>query len=489
MRVTSGIQDLMSIFPLLVVFLSGCLPIIIKSVRQSEQRSVNSLSQALFGILFAAGWVLVTGDIGTQTAFENALVIDGTSYPAVFVILVSAAATLLMAHENINTKGPHFSEFVFLVCSSVVGMLTLVWANDLLVTFIGLEIMSIAVYLLIAMSHEQTVSKESAFKYFILGGFSAAIFLYGLAFVFGMTGTTYLTSIKEMSTALLEGNRLFAIGWALMVVGFSFKVSIFPFHFWTPDVYQGAPTPITAFMATAVKAAGFTAFLRFIIHLDFTKSEMAMDVLQWMAVLTILIGNLAAIVQDNFKRMLAYSSVAHSGYMLIAIIVAGSGAAELGSNALLFYLVTYAVMNVGAFAVLGLFEKFEEQALNIDDLRGLSSRHPYLAVAMTVFLLSLAGIPPTAGFFGKIYLFSAAVNEGFIWLAIWGVIGSVISVYYYLRPIVVMYMSEGPGEVSHEGAFGARATIFVAVILVFVIGLAASPVMRMIQVSVSSLFY
>ncbi len=489
MKVTSGIQDLMSIFPLLVVFLAGCFPIIIKSIRQTEPRPAYSLCVALFGVLFAAGWVLVTGDVGNQVAFDNALVIDGTSYPAVFIILISVAATLLMAHENINTMGYHFSEFVFLVCASTVGMLTLVWANDLLVTFIGLEIMSIAVYLLIAMSHEQTLSKESAFKYFILGGFSAAIFLYGMAFVFGVANTTYLTSLKEVSTALLEGNRLFAIGWALMVIGFSFKVSIFPFHFWTPDVYQGAPTPVTAFMATAVKAAGFTAFLRFIIYMDFTKSDMALNVLQWMAVVTILVGNLAAVVQDNFKRMLAYSSVAHSGYMLIAIIVAGSGSANLGANALLFYLGTYAIMNIGAFAVLGLFEKFEEQSVNVDDFRGLAHRHPYLAFAMAIFLLSLAGLPPTAGFFGKLYLFSAAINEGFVWLGIWGVLGSVISVYYYLRPVVVMYMQEGPGEVSQEGGFGARAAVFVAVILVFVVGIAASPIMQMIQESLKTLFY
>jgi len=489
MEITTGIQDIMTIFPLMVVFLCGCLPIIIKSLNKSEPRAVLSLCQALFGILFAAGWVLVTGDIGNQSAFNNALVIDGTSYPAVFVILVSAVAALLMSHENINTKGSQFSEFVFLICMSTVGMLTLVWANDLLLTFIGLEIMSIALYILIAMSHEQTLAKEASFKYFILGGFSAAIFLYGMAFVFGMAGTTYLTSLKEMSTALLEGNRLFAIGWVLMVIGFSFKISSFPFHYWTPDVYQGASTPVTAFMATAVKAAGFAAFLRFIIHMDFTKSEMAMNVLQWMAVLTILVGNLAAVIQDNFKRMLAYSSVAHSGYMLIAIIVAGSGAGELGSNALLFYIVVYAIMNIGAFAILGLFEKFEEQSLNIEDFKGLARRHPFLAFAMAVFLLSLAGIPPTAGFFGKIYLFSAAVNEGFLWLAFWGVIGSVISVYYYLRPIVVMYMNEETGETSQEGGFGARAAIFVAVVLVFVVGIAASPIMRMIQLSVSSLFY
>lgn len=489
MEVKTGIQDLMTIFPLLVVFFFGCLPLLIKSVRQSEQRSVNTLCQALFGLLFSAGWVLVTGEIGNQVAFENALVIDGTSYPAAFIILLAGAATLLTAHENVNTRGEHFSEFAFLMCMSIVGMLTLTWANDLLVTFIGLEIMSIAVYLMIAMSHEQTLAKESSFKYFIMGGFSAAIFLYGLAFVFGTTGTTYLTSLKEISSAFLEGNRLFAIGWSLMLIGYCFKVSIFPFHFWTPDVYQGAPTPVTAFMATAVKTAGFIAFLRFIIHLDFTKSEMALNVLQWMAVATILIGNLAAVIQDNFKRMLAYSSVAHSGYMLIAIVVAGSGAAELGANALIFYLATYAIMNIGAFAILGLFEKFEEQSLNIDDLKGLAHRHPYLAFAMTLFLLSLAGIPPTAGFFGKIYLFSAAVNEGYIWLAVWGVIGSVISVYYYLRPIVVMYMHEGHGEATNEGGFGARAAVLVAAVLVLVVGLAASPIMRMIQVSVSSLFY
>lgn len=484
---TTGMSDILAIFPMIIVFFASLLPLIIKSIRQQEQRPIVTLLQALSGIGLAMGWVLISAEAGNVGAFSDALIIDGSSYPAIIVILVSAAASLIMAHENINVQGEHYSEFTFLVLNSVIGMMTLVWANDLLVTFIGIEIMSIALYLLIAMSHEQRLSKEAAFKYFILGGFSAAIFLYGLAFIFGVSGTTELVVLKDVSSSLLDHNRLFVIGWLLMMAGFCFKIAVFPFHVWTPDVYQGAATPITAFMATAVKTASFMAFLKFVLFMNFGKSDIIVDVMQWLAVLTILVGNIAAVMQENLKRMLAYSSIAHSGYAFIGIIVAGSGGGEGAVTSLIFYLVAYSIMNLGAFAIISLFEKHEDTVLHVDDLKGLAKKHPGLAIAFTIFLLSLAGIPPTVGFFGKLYLFSTAIAQGYFWLAIWGVLGSAISVYYYLRPVVSMYMVEGEPRVTTSNV-SARMVVVAASIGVILVGVISSPFFKMIQNSVRQLF-
>jgi NADH-quinone oxidoreductase subunit N len=377
---------------------------------------------------------------------------------------------------------------VFLILNAAVGMMVLTWANDLLITFIGLEILSLALYVLIAISHEQRLSKEAAFKYFILGGFSSAVFMYGVAFIYGTVGSTALSEIAARTPGLISTNKLFVIGYMLMVIGFCFKVSIFPFHMWTPDVYQGAPTPVTAFMATAVKIAAFVAFLRIFLNDGIHHSEVIMSLLQWMAVLTMLVGNIAAIMQDNLKRMLAYSSIAHSGYAFVAIVVTAHGGYMEGSSSLVFYLLTYAFMNLGAFGVIALFEKHEETMVNVDDLRGLGQKRPALAAAFTIFMLSLAGLPPTAGFFGKVYVFSAAINEGLVWLAVWGVFNSVISVYYYLRPVVVMYMSEGEAPEATRGDVLAKAVIAFSALMVIVIGLAAHPFFDAISASVTNMF-
>ncbi|MGE3973073.1 MAG: NADH-quinone oxidoreductase subunit N [Bdellovibrionales bacterium] len=483
----TDVFDILTIFPMVIIFFASLLPLIIKSIRQKEQRPIATLLQGLSGIGVAIGWVFLSMEAGNVGAFSDALIIDGSSYPAIIIVLISAAASLIMAHENINVRGDHYSEFVFLILNSVIGMMTLIWANDLLVMFIGIEIMSISLYLLIGMSHEQRLSKEAAFKYFILGGFSAAILLYGLAFIFGVSGTTELLVLKNVSASLMDSNRLFVIGWVLMMAGFCFKTAIFPFHVWTPDVYQGAATPVTAFMATAVKTASFMAFLKFVLFMNFGKSEVIVDLMQWLAVLTILVGNIAAVMQENLKRMLAYSSVAHSGYLFIGVITAGTGGGEGAVSSLVFYLVAYAIMNLGAFAMISLFEKHEDTILHVEDLKGLAHKYPGLALGFTIFLLSLAGIPPTVGFFGKLYLFSTAIAQGYVWLAVWGVIGSVVSVYYYLRPIVTMYMVEGePRPITSN--ISAKTIILAASVAVIVIGVVSSPFFKLIQRSVHQLF-
>ena len=299
--------------------------------------------------------------------------------------------------------------------------------------------------MVICLSREEKLSKEAAFKYFILGSFGSAIFLYGIAFIFGVAGTTYLNELSKVSADLISTNRLFMVGTVLALIGFFFKVGLVPFHAWSPDVYEGAPSPVTGFMAAGVKVVTFAAILRFV-GLNFLNSERADDlihILQWVAVGSMLLGNIAAIMQDNLKRMLAYSSISHSGYALVGVLAAGlSGDSLLGSSGTMFYIFAYSIMTVGTFGFVSLFEHKEDTQVLISDLKGLSSRSPWVALCMTIMLLSLAGIPPTVGFFGKLFIFSAAIEQVLIWLSVWGVISSVISVYYYLKPIVFMYMKK-----------------------------------------------
>jgi len=340
---------------------------------------------------------------------------------------------------------------------------------------------------------EERLSKEAAFKYYVLGGFVSAIFLYGVAFIFGTTGGTYLLEISEIGAELISTNRLFLFGVIMVVVGLSFKVSIFPFHAWTPDVYQGSSTPVTGFMAAGVKIAVFVAFLR-VMATQILTGERAGDfivALQWLAAFTMLAGNIAAIIQENFKRLLAYSSVAHSGYVLMGVLAAGVGnVGALGASGVLFYVLGYSIMTLGAFGVISLLEKNENSEISVTDLRGLGTKYPWLALCLSIFLLSLAGIPPTVGFFGKFFIFSAALKQGFFWLAVWGVLSSAIGVYYYLRPVVYMYMTTGEGETladPRERQF-SRMAIMICAVLVIATGLFSNSFYSLIRKSVVDLF-
>lgn len=475
------IYDFLLTSPLLAIFLFSLVPITIKVLRgNKEQPYFATLLQGLIGLLACSALLIIFGG-ANKSAFFGSLVFDGiTQWFGVIALLITCAA-LALFYDSPSLKGPHFSEIIFLLLNSVLGMLILVSANDFITMFIGLELMSLATYLLVALGHEEKFSKEAAIKYFILGGFASAIFLYGVALIYGSTGTTSIPSIVEKSTALLGSSQLFVFGTAFLLIGFCFKISIAPFHAWTPDVYQGAPTPLTSFMATAIKTVSFAALLRFIGTRVLADHVQIQDVLQWLAVITMIIGNVAAIVQNNFKRMLAYSSIAHSGYVLIGIITAGvSEQPSLASSSVVFYLFAYCIMTLGAFAIVSVLEKNENTTISVDNVAGLSKKHPWLALCLTIFCLSLAGIPPTLGFWGKFYLFSAAIKEGFLWLVLWGVINSVISVYYYLRPIVCMYMNEGSAELP-QYALSTRFVISFCAVMIVLLGLVSGEIYKAAQ--------
>lgn len=477
MSIGVTLREMFLIAPMLALFIASMVPLTIKLINKGkEQPPVASLIQALCGVVVA--FILIMSHIHEDSTaiFYRAIMVDGFANAGGVLVLCLTTISLLIGFNNVNVRGHQYSEHLFLLLNSAAGMLILTWANDMMTAFIGIEIMSLAIYSMIAIGHEQLLSKEAAFKYFVLGSFASAILLYGTAMIYGAVGSVYFSDIANVITSIGTNNMLLTIGVTLVVIGFCFKVSIFPFHAWTPDVYQGAPTPITAFMSTGVKAVSFMLFARFVSARAFDTENSFITVMQWLAVLSMLVGNIAAVLQENLKRMLAYSAIAHSGYLLLSIVVLGVDGAS-GKAEMMFYLYTYAIVNVGAFAIISAFEEQEESEINISDLRGLATERPWLAAILVVLLFSLAGMPPFAGFFAKFMLFSVAVQKGFLWAAIWGVVSSVIAVYFYLKPIVAMYMQKGAGvaekDLSQQKL--SQTAAFAMAVLLIVLGVCSSP--------------
>lgn len=494
MEINFGLIDFLMVAPALGLFLASLIPLTTKVLRGNEEQSpFYTMTWGYIGVFVALMFTLPTlGSV--RTAFQGALVFDGISHFSTLIVLAVTGFALTFARDSQSTNEKLFSESVFLILNAAVGMLTMVWSNDLILVFVGLELFSLCLYMLIALSLEERASKEAAFKYFILGSFASALMLYGISFIYGTVGSTYLPDLLSSANVLVGTNRLFLLGFVLLIVGILFKVSIFPFHSWAPDVYQGSPTPLAAFMATTVKAISFALLLRLMTSDAFNSERFFpfVDVLQWFTMLTIIVGNVGAFRQTSLKRMLAYSSVAHSGYIMIGVIAAGiqgAGAGMLGATGVMFYILAYSLMTVGAFGVLHMLEPRADIDLTSQDLRGLSRSRPMLALCMTILLLSLTGIPPTIGFFGKFFLFSAAVKQGLIWLALWGVVGSIISVYYYLRPIVAMYMEEPSSEgLAFDVRPGSYFAVAVLALMVVVFGLTSNPIYNAVLASVGKVF-
>jgi NADH-quinone oxidoreductase subunit N len=352
--------------------------------------------------------------------------------------LIFLAGTLLTIFiSSFKSTAELHGEYYALLLFATFGMLLMGSSTDLLVIFLGIEVMSVALYILAGFNRHDPKSGEASMKYFLMGAFSTGFLLYGIALIYGTTGHTNLINLTSYFYSA-HNDLLFMLGIGLLLVGLGFKVATAPFHMWVPDVYEGAPTPITAFMAAGPKAAAFAAILRVFV-LAFVPLGQAWTVILWiLAVLTMTVGNLLAISQMNIKRMLAYSSIAHAGYVLVAVVAGG----DLGLKSAVFYLLAYSLMNIGAFAVIIALEQRGEKHLELPDYGGLGLKYPWLGVMMTLFMVSLGGIPPTAGFVGKFYIFSAAVKNGFVGLAILGVLNSLISVYFYLRVVVYMFMQE-----------------------------------------------
>jgi NADH-quinone oxidoreductase subunit N len=417
------------------------------------------------------------------SGFQGMLRADRYGLFFTVVLCGSAALTLLMAVDYVAEWGLPAGEFYALVLLSTAGMVFLALANDLIVLFVALEIMSVGVYVLAGLLRGDLRSNEASMKYFLLGAFASGFLLYGVAFFYGATGSTRLDVIAD-AIAHRPTEPFVLLGMAFLLVGFGFKVALVPFQAWTPDVYEGAPTVVTAFMAVGVKAAAFAALARvFSVGLGALAGQWT-DLLGVLAVLTMTVGNVVAVSQRNVKRMLAYSSIAHAGYALLGLVAHSRD----GGAALLYYLAVYALMNLGAFGVLIALGRRGEPCERLDDLAGVGYRHPLLAVCLTVFLLSLAGVPPLAGFIGKFYLFRAVIDAGHTGLALIAVVNSVISVYYYLGPIVQMYLGEGrPETVAMPSRPWLTACVAVALVGTVLLGIFPTGTMQAALASFGSL--
>ena len=422
---------------------------------------------AIVGFLAAMiGAIAANGDQGSS--FSNLLVVDGFATFFRVLVLTIGVLSVLTSYRYLDLEAAETGEYHALMLFSVAGQCLMVAANDLIMIFIGLEISSIATYIMAGYLRNDKRNNEAALKYFLLGSFATGFFLYGVAIVYGITASTKLNEIRTALNTPGTSLPMVSIAAALMIVGLGFKVSGAPFQMWAPDVYQGAPAPVSAFMATAPKAAAFAIFVR-IFMTSFQPIAGGWEPLIWIsALLSMTIGNFAALTQTNVKRMLAYSSIAHAGYLLVAL----AARSELGTAAVMFYLAAYALMNIGAFAVVIHIAGKGERHLKIDDLAGLAQKQPVTAALLTVFVLSFIGVPLTGGFLGKFYIFRAAVQSDLIWLAVLGLLNSAVAAYYYLRLLVVMYMHE-PGEVVQKLepiGFGLSAALVLPAIGTFVLG-------------------
>ena len=450
------LSDLNTILPIVLLVVWACMLLLVDLFIPRRSKGWTALLAAV-GLAAALGLTLAyagresTGFCDPNNPGNCMVVLDGFSSFLGSLFLASGLFAIAIAYGYLKRMGLERGEYYTLILFSISGMLLMAQAADLIVVFLALELLSIPLYVLAAFARPRTDSEEAGVKYFLLGAFATGFVVYGITLVFGATNATSLSGIAAAVAAGSFTKYLLLIGAALILVGFSFKVAAVPFHMWTPDVYQGAPSSVTGFMAVGAKAAGFAALLRIFITAFPSLNLDLVPVLWGLAALTMVVGNVIAISQTNIKRLLAYSSIAHAGYILMAFVAFGNPAVASDAVAsALFYLVTYAVTSFGAWAVVIALEKTDGKGLEISDFAGLGRKRPLLAAAMTIFMLSLTGMPPTLGLVGKFYLFRTAVEGGFIGLAVIGVLTSLVSAYYYLRVVVTMYMREGDPTTEHE---------------------------------------
>jgi len=462
--------------PLLTVTLFAIVLLLLDAFARGRGGTASLMHLALLGCVVALGltvWSAVA--LEPRSLYDGMLVADRTTRFFEAIFLVAAVLSLLVSQSWLREHECEFGEFYALVLFSVAGMMILASAADLVTVFLGLETMSLGVYVLCGSRLRSARSPEAAFKYYLVGAFSAAVLLYGIALVYGATGTTSLAGIAGKAGGV-AGDPIFIIGLLLLLCGLGYKIAAVPFHMWTPDAYEGAPTPVTAFMAAGVKAAAFAALLRVLttaFNLETAKVGTAgwVTILQVLAVLTMTLGNIAALRQENVKRLLAYSAIAHAGYILVGVVAVGVVGKE-AEAAVLYYLLAYTFATVGAFGVIAWIGSRNDERLMLDDWAGLASRHPAAALAMTLFLLSLGGIPPTAGFFAKFYVLRAATMDPQLYpLVVIAVLNSVVAIFYYLKVVMAMYFRELAREPHPQKAAATVVALLIAAFLVLQMGL------------------
>ena len=477
--------DFYTLLPIIVLTVWALVLLVVDIFIPSDRKGWTAL-------LAAAGLALTIGFALSQNGqesygFNGMVVLDGFSTFVNILLLFSGIMGIALAYSYLKRMGIERGEYYSLMLFSIVGMMLMAQASDLIVVFIALELLSIPLYVLAAFAHPQHNSGEAGLKYFLLGAFSGGFVVYGIALVFGATQSTALTGIATAALTGVANVPLMLAGSGLILVGFAFKVAAVPFHMWTPDVYQGAPTSVTAFMAAGAKIAGFAALMRVFSTAFPSIAADLTPVLAVLAALTMIVGNVTAVSQTNIKRMLAYSSIAHAGYIMMAFVAFGNEKISASAIAAgIFYLVAYAITNFGSWGIVIALEDAEGKGLELEDYAGLGKSNPLMAAAMTIFMLSLIGLPPTLGLVGKLYLFRAVIAVDMYWLALIGVLTSLISAFYYLRVVVIMYMREGEPKTNSEPWLNLTwiAMAAVTVILSFAPGplfaWASSAVMRLL---------
>ena len=440
-----------------IVLTVGALLVLILDLLVRDRDDLTFITT--LGVLGVTTTVLLSFAGVDAMASRGLLAIDGFALFFKFVFLLSAAITVLMSSTYLKVESVKAGEYYFLILCATLGMMFMASGVDLITLFIGLETMAVSFYVLVGFLKPSQRSNEAGVKYYLLGAFSTGVLLYGMSLLYGASGSTHLAVIAEAAAAQSSSGGLL-LGVILVAAGMGFKIAAVPFHMWAPDVYEGAPTPVTAFLSVGSKAAAFAMLLRvFVMGLPAVDPEWT-ELFWWMAVLTMTVGNIAAITQSNTKRMLAYSSIAHSGYMLIGVVSAN----QRGVTAALVYLFIYLFMQLGAFAIVTMLRRHDVVGDELKDLSGLYLRNPFAAIAMLVFMLSLGGIPPTAGFMGKLWIFSAAIESDNFSLAVIGVVNSAISLFYYIRVVVFMWVKDE--VMGSEPVLGTAMTTALVVALI-----------------------
>jgi NADH-quinone oxidoreductase subunit N len=459
--------DLLALLPELIIVVTACLVIVLDPITSFARRDLLAwLSIGALALCLAlTGWQLSELNIRVS-AFSDLVVVDAYSRFWKILLYGVAGLTIFLSLPYMKAERIHLGEYYGFILLALSGMMVMVSGADLLTIYLGTELMSLSLYVMTGLNRSKPRSLEAAAKYFVLGAFSSGILLYGISLLYGYAGSTKLALIASAIGARGTDDPLVLIATILIAVGFSFKLAAVPFHMWTPDVYQGAPTSVTAFMAVASKAASFAAFMRvFVEGLGGLKADWSLLFLL-ISLVTLVLGNVVAIVQTNIKRMLAYSSIAHAGYVLIGFVAAGRGVGASGGTpglaSMMIYLAIYSFMTLGAFALIAMLRKGGVEGEEIEDFTGLAKRQPLAAFIMLLFMASLAGIPPTAGFIGKFYVFMAAVEAGLAWLAAIALVFAVVSAYYYMRVVMVMYMRDpNPSAVAEPRLVTSPALSFV----------------------------
>ncbi|PDW02694.1 NADH-quinone oxidoreductase subunit N [Candidatus Viridilinea mediisalina] len=477
--------DLTLIAPLLTITAWAIVLLLVDAFLIPDERKKLTGYLALAGLAVTALVAVPLWNVDGST-FSDMVVLDRYSLTLTWLFLLIGGLTIAMALEYLPRHGIEQGEFYPLILFAVASMILLAQATDLIVIFLGIELLSLTLYILTGFAYPRVTSEEAGMKYLIMGAFAAGFFAYGIALIYGATGSTNLAAINAYLAAepfVLSEQVLLLAGVGLLLITFGFKIALVPFHMWTPDVYEGAPTPVAAFMSVGTKAAALAVLLRILGSAFPLAYEFWLPVLSVLAAVTMLVGNLGALTQTNVKRMLAYSSISHAGYVLLGVIVA----TERGVEAFLFYMLAYALTNLGAFAVVIALEQRSESAWSLDDFSGLFQRQPFLAIAMAIFMFSLAGVPPTAGFIAKFYVFTAAYEGGLGWLALIGLLTSAIAVYFYLRVVLRMFTRDPGRPVEPAMDRGLHLNITLAAGLTLLIGLLPMPVVNLVERSLVAL--